>query len=78
MAHSVEVVVEDAPYEALESIALRRGRSVAEVVRDLLMQQLGSVASAPRRRLADMEGIFDDPSGAADHDVVLYGGSKRG
>lgn len=78
MAHRVELIVDDAPYEALESIARRRGRSVAEIVADLVMQHLGSGRPAAERSLADIEGIVDDPGASAlDLDAVIYGAGKH-
>ena len=77
MSHRVEVLVEDAPYNTIESIARRCGRSVAEIVGDLVAQHFSPERAGAGKSLDSIEGLVDD-SGAAelDHDAVLYGAAK--
>ncbi|MFT3773888.1 MAG: hypothetical protein QM820_51625 [Minicystis sp.] len=71
--------MDDAPYEALEALAQECGRSVAEIVGDLVRQYVAPGASPPRRSLSDIEGIVEDAGASGvDPDVILYGASKRG
>jgi hypothetical protein len=77
MSHRIEVLVDDAPYEALEAMARRYSRSVAEIVGDLVRQHVAPSGPSPATSLADIEGIVDDPGAAtSDHDAALYGASK--
>ncbi|MCC6552197.1 MAG: hypothetical protein IT372_04130 [Polyangiaceae bacterium] len=72
-----EVLVEDEPYETLESIARRCGRSVAEIVGDLVAQHFGASRAGAGKGLGAIEGIVDDPAAAElDHDAVIYGAAK--
>jgi len=69
--------MDDAPYEALEAMARRARRSVAEMVEDLVMQHLPPSGTPPARSLADIEGIVDDAGAATvDPDAILYGAAK--
>lgn len=77
MSHRVEVLVEDAPYDTLESIARRCGRTVAEIVGDLVAQHFGPERAGAGKSLSSIEGIVDDPGAAElDHDAILYGATK--
>ncbi len=77
MTHRIEVLVDDAPYEALEAMARRYSRSVAEIVGDLVRQHVAPGGSPPARSLTDIEGIVDDAGAAAvDLDAILYGAPK--
>ena len=79
MTHRIEVLMDDAPYEVLEAMARRYSRSVAEIVGDLVRQQLAPQSPPLARSLADIEGIVDDAGAAAiDHDAVVYGAPKPG
>jgi hypothetical protein len=78
MTHRVEVLMDDAPYEALEAMARRCRRSVAEMVEELVMQHLPLGGTPPPRSLADIAGIVDDAGAATvDPDTLLYGGGAR-
>jgi hypothetical protein len=77
MSHRVEVLVDDAPYETLELIARRCGRTVAEIVADFLAQHFGPERTGTGKTLGSIEGIVDDPGASKlDHDAVLYGAAK--
>ena len=78
--HRTQLLIEDWQYQALRARAEREGRSLSDLVRELLATALAGPpqAPAPRRRLAEIEGIGEDSSAYGDdHDRHLYGESDR-
>lgn len=76
--HRTQIILDDEQYVALREKARRTGKSMGQLIRELLAQQLESDAKPRRGRssgLAKMTGILNDPGfGGEDHDTVLYGG----
>lgn len=72
--HRTQLLIEDWQYESLRARAEREGRSLSDLVREILDSVLTSPAQHRRHRLSDIEGIGED-SGAYgdDHDRHLYG-----
>lgn len=71
--HRTQILLDDWQYAALKARAQREGRSMSEMLRELLTAQLGS----PNRSagsLAAIEGIGEDRAAyGRDHDRFLYG-----
>jgi plasmid stability protein len=76
--HRTQIILDDAQYVALREKARRTGKSMGQLIRELLAQQSESEARPHRGKasgLAKMSGILKDPGfGGEDHDDVLYGG----
>lgn len=76
--HRTQLLLEPWQYEALKSLSEREGRSISELVREVLSAYLDAKRSRRRGRLEDIEGFFDDPGTAGrDHDVHLYGAARK-
>ena len=74
--HRAQVILEEWQYEALRSLSERSGRSVSDLLREILTKHLSPPPA--KKGLKSIEGIVSDDSvrGAA-HDEVLYGLKKR-
>lgn len=72
-----QILLDDWQYEALKARAQREGRSMSELLRQMLDAHLAK--SAPRTpRLADIRAIGEDrTSRGRNHDRFLYGKSGR-
>lgn len=72
-----QILLDDWQYEALKARAQREGRSMSELLRQILDANLGKSASRTPR-LADIRAIGEDHAARGrDHDRVLYGKSGR-
>ena len=71
--HRTQIILEDWQYQILRSRAEQEGRSISDLVREILR---GALAQSPQRtnRLDEIEGVGEDPAayGRA-HDDFLYG-----
>ncbi|MEC4670540.1 MAG: CopG family transcriptional regulator [Nitrospirota bacterium] len=76
--HRAQLLIDDWQYEALKSMSEREGRSISELLREILAKHLGEGHKVSRKGLARIEGIGNDPkaSGRA-HDRILYGVNRR-
>lgn len=75
--HRTQILLDDWQYAALKARAQLEGRSMSEVLRDLLSAQLGATHSVARE-LAAIEGIGNDRRASGrDHDRILYGKTRR-
>ena len=76
--HRTQIILDDSQYVALREKARRTGKSMGQLIRELLTQDFQGASKDHRRRalsLAKMTGILKDPGfGGEDHDDVLYGG----
>jgi Ribbon-helix-helix protein, copG family len=71
--HSAQVILEDWQHDALEDLAKRTGKSISDLLRDILSEHLRG--STERRGLKKIEGIGADPEATGEaHDRFLYGG----
>lgn len=72
--YRAQVLIEEWQYQTLKSEAEREGKSVSELIRDMLTDRFR------RRRkdgLDDLDGIVSDPkTKGKDHDLHLYGARK--
>ncbi len=71
--HRTQIILEDWQYQALRAQAEREGRSMSELVREILRAALGR-PSGRESRLKEMEGVGEDVAAyGRDHDRYLYG-----
>lgn len=72
--HRAQILLEEWQYQTLKSEADREGKSVSELIRDMLTKRFR------RRRkdgLDELDGIVSDPNTSGkDHDLHLYGTRK--
>lgn len=69
--HRTQLMLEEWQYEALRSRAESEGRSMSDLVRDILVVHL---KQPKRSRLALIEGVAEGPNDLArEHDRYLYG-----
>ena len=74
--HRTQVLLEEQQYQALRGRARRDGKSMGQLVRELVEAGLGAPGRKPsrRRRLRDSRGMFRAPDlRGRDHDDHLYG-----
>lgn len=72
-----QILLDDWQYEALKARAQREGRSMSELLRQMLDTHLGK-SGARARRLDDIRGVGEDRAARGrDHDRFLYGKSGR-
>ena len=72
-----QILLEDWQYQALKARAQREGRSMSDLLRQILDAHLGK-AAARTPRLADIRAVGEDRAARGrDHDRFLYGKSGR-
>ncbi|MCG6870495.1 MAG: ribbon-helix-helix protein, CopG family [Gammaproteobacteria bacterium] len=72
--HRTQILLEEWQYETLRSRAEREGRSLSDLVRELLRVALEDSGSRTSSRLDAMEGIGEDTASYGEnHDRYLYG-----
>lgn len=76
--HRTQLSLEDWQYEALKSLAERQGRSISDIVREVLTKHLrDGRKKRGRQGLKAIEGIGQNPDVCGrDHDLYLYGFRK--
>ncbi|MBI1731546.1 MAG: ribbon-helix-helix protein, CopG family [Gammaproteobacteria bacterium] len=75
--HRAQILLDDWQYAALKARAQREGRSMSEMLRELLATQLGR-PDAAGSGLSAIEGIGEDRAACGrDHDRFLYGKVSR-
>jgi plasmid stability protein len=74
-----QILLDDWQYEALKAQAQRQGRSMSELLREMLDSALARDQARGRKpALADMRGIGRDRSARGrHHDEFLYGKPRR-
>lgn len=76
--HRTQLSLEEWQYEALLALSQREGRSLSNLVREILSQHLRRTRKSARAKLLELEGIGANPEATGrDHDRILYG-SDRG
>lgn len=74
--HRTQIILEDWQYQVLRARAEQEGRSMSELVREILRAAL-SQPSRKKNRLNEMEGVGEDAIAyGRDHDQFLYGKNK--
>ncbi|MBI3045814.1 MAG: ribbon-helix-helix protein, CopG family [Betaproteobacteria bacterium] len=72
-----QILLDDWQYQALKARAQREGRSMSDLLRQILDAHLGK-AAARTPRLADIRAVGEDRTARGrDHDRFLYGKSGR-
>ena len=76
--HRAQVLIEEWHYEFLRSLAERQGRSVSEILREMLNRELQHKSASRKGGIEEIEGLFDDTRvSAKDHDRLLYRKRRR-
>lgn len=78
--HRTQIILEDWQYQTLRARAEREGRSISDLVRELLREALARPSQSRRgRRLKEIEGVGEDSAAyGRDHDRFLYGVKDKG
>ena len=72
--HRTQLILEEWQYEKLRSLSEQQGRSISDLVREILARHLGRGASRVADRLNEVSGIAEGPEDLArEHDRYLYG-----
>lgn len=75
--HRTQIILEDWQYQVLRAKAEQEGRSMSELVREILHAALRT-PSPQHSRLGEMEGVGEDAATCGrDHDRYLYGASEE-
>ena len=77
--HRTQILLEEWQYEMLKARSEREGRSVSDIVREVLSAALGARrAPASQRALATIAGLVNEPgTSGRDHDDVIYGPKRK-
>lgn len=76
--HRTQILLEDWQYEALKARAQREGRSLSDLLREIVTSQIGRRRRPATSRLAQIEGLGSDPKASGrEHDRFLYGEKRR-
>ncbi|MCZ7649400.1 MAG: hypothetical protein M5U26_29775 [Planctomycetota bacterium] len=76
--HRAQVLIEEWQHEVLKARAEREGKSVSELLRELLDREFAGSKKSGAKGLRAIKGIFSDPQvRGRDHDRILYGKGKR-
>lgn len=74
--HRAQILIEEWQYDTLRAEAEREGKSISELIRDMLSARYQRKPS--KSRLSSITGIVSSPSTRGkDHDGYLYGAKKR-
>ena len=77
--HRAQLLIAEWQYDALRSLAERRGVSISALVRRILSDTLQPPPDHAASRLEELAGIGDDPDATGrDHDRFLYGPAVEG
>jgi plasmid stability protein len=72
--HRTQILLEEWQYETLRARAEREGRSLSDLIRELLRKSLSETTSHSNNRLDAMEGVGEDAAAYGEHhDRFLYG-----
>jgi len=75
--HRTQLLLEEWQYEALRARADHEGRSISNLIREILKTSLAPSSMTKQSRLAEIEGIGEDSEAyGEDHDRHLYGDLK--
>jgi len=75
--HRTQLLLEEWQYEALRSRADREGRSISDLLREILKTSLTPSSMTKQGRLGEIKGIGEDAEAyGEDHDRHLYGDLK--
>ena len=78
VVHRAQLLLEDWHYQRLKARAEREGRSLSELMREILDRHLQPSSIEPGGGLESIEGAgADGEIGGRDHDRVLYSGRTK-
>ncbi len=75
--HRTQIILEESQYLALREWARRTGKSMGQLIREMLdhefEEEAASAGSGPRG-LEKLKGVFSEPGlSGEDHDAAIYG-----
>ncbi|MFQ5667879.1 MAG: hypothetical protein ACE5I7_15810 [Candidatus Binatia bacterium] len=71
--HRAQILLEEWQYEALKSVSEQKGRSVSDLVREILTRHLRASGRRAKDPLSRIEGAANDAAAyGRTHDEVLY------
>jgi ribbon-helix-helix CopG family protein len=77
MMHRTQILLDDWQHQALKALAEARGRSLSDLIREIVSAHLREQPARAARRLSEISGVAEGPSdAAAEHDHYLYGWPK--
>lgn len=77
--HRTQILLDDWQYDALKARAKGRGRSLSDLVREIVSAHLDSGEGRVSDRLREVEGVAEGPADLASrHDAYLIGSDDRG
>lgn len=71
--HRMEIQLDEEMYEELEELADLEGKSLGQLIMELIDLGLESRARQGKRRLPDYFGFIEGAEPDPDHDEVVYG-----
>ncbi|MFN0206923.1 MAG: ribbon-helix-helix protein, CopG family [Planctomycetota bacterium] len=75
--HRAQILLDPWQFETLRSMAERTGKSISELVREILNDRLRPLAKNKGSDLDAIEGIANDAGASGrNHDALLYAGVK--
>jgi hypothetical protein len=75
--YRAQVLLEEWQVQQLRSMSERQGRSVSELLREILTRELRESKGRKKGGLEEIAGIISDPKlSGRDHDEILYGRRK--
>lgn len=76
--HRTQLLLAEGQYQTLKSLADAQGRSLSDLVREVVASYLEGQPARAARRLAEITGVAEGPPDmASNHDHYLYGLPKR-
>jgi hypothetical protein len=77
--HRSQIILKEDQYAYLVNKAQRQGKSVSQIVRDLIDEHIVRTRDLENDPFFDIIGMLegDDPNAAIDHDYYVYGLPRR-
>lgn len=76
--HRTQLMLDEWQYQALRARAEQEGRSLSELVREILSTALAQQQPRSENRLEAIEGVGEDAAAyGREHDHFLYGDRKK-
>ena len=79
LVHRSQIMLKEHQYAYLVSEAQRHGRSISQIVRELIDEHIEHTRDLENDPFFDITGMVegDDPNAAIDHDNYVYGLPRR-
>ncbi len=77
--HRSQIMLKEHQYAYLVNEAQRQGKSISEIIRDLIDEHMTQTRNLENDPFFDIIGMVegDDPHAAIDHDYYVYGLPRR-